>query len=72
MLVILSGVKIMEKYFKEILIGIFMLFLSFVLTYFGKVYENLWILVLAMSFSLSGALIGLRGLIEFLAKIYRK
>ncbi|AFZ70788.1 hypothetical protein Calag_1066 [Caldisphaera lagunensis DSM 15908] len=62
----------MEKYFKEIIIGFFMLLFSFVLTYFGKAYQNLWILVFAMSFSLAGALIGLRGLVEFLTKVFKK
>jgi hypothetical protein len=59
----------MKVYFIEIIIGIILLLFSFLLTYIGMIYDNLWVLVIALSMSLAGAMIGIRGLLHFLSKV---
>ncbi|MFP3242901.1 hypothetical protein [Caldisphaera sp.] len=61
----------MKVYFIEIIIGIILLLFSFLLTYIGMIYDNLWVLVIALSMSLAGAMIGIRGLLHFLSKVLK-
>ncbi|WP_292319949.1 hypothetical protein [Caldisphaera sp.] len=61
----------MKSYFIEIIIGVLLLFFSFMLTYIGMIFSNLWILVIALSMSLAGAMIGIRGLLHFLSKVFK-
>ncbi|MGC9134825.1 MAG: hypothetical protein C0171_00535 [Caldisphaera sp.] len=61
----------MKSYFIEIIIGVLLLFFSFMLTYIGMIFSNLWILVIALSMSLAGAMIGIRGLLHFLSKMFK-
>ncbi|MFP3144394.1 MAG: hypothetical protein RXQ93_05200 [Caldisphaera sp.] len=61
----------MKGYFIEIIIGIILLLFSFLLTYIGMIYDNLWVLVIALSMSLAGAMIGIRGLLHFLSKVLK-
>jgi len=61
----------MKVYFIEIIFGIILLLFSFLLTYIGMIYDNLWVLVIALSMSLAGAMIGIRGLLHFLSKVLK-
>jgi len=61
----------MKKYFTEIIIGISLLVLSLVFAYLGVKFSNLWLLIIGLSLSLAGAMIGIRGLLQLLSGISR-
>ncbi|MDP8003304.1 MAG: hypothetical protein ACP5M8_07900 [Caldisphaera sp.] len=61
----------MKSYYIEIILGISLLLFSFLLTYIGMIFDSLWLLVIALSLSLAGAMIGIRGLLHFLSRVLK-
>ncbi|MCE4623943.1 MAG: hypothetical protein F7B11_04250 [Caldisphaeraceae archaeon] len=61
----------MKKHFTEIIIGISLLVLSLVFAYLGVKFSNLWLLIIGLSLSLAGAMIGIRGLLQLLSGVSR-
>ncbi|MCE4608407.1 MAG: hypothetical protein F7B61_05565 [Caldisphaeraceae archaeon] len=59
----------MKGYFTEIIIGISLLVLSLAFAYLGVKFSNLWLLVIGLSLSLAGAMIGIRGLLQLLSEV---
>ena len=58
----------MRSSITKIIVGLALLFSAIGLDYVGASFENLPVLVLSMIFAIAGALVGLRGLIEFFSE----
>jgi len=52
----------------KIIVGLALLFSAIGLDYVGATFESLPVLVLSMVLAIAGALVGLRGLIEFFSE----
>jgi len=58
----------MKSSLTQIIVGLGMLFSAIGLDYVGASFENLPVLVLSMTLAIAGAVVGLRGLIEFIGE----
>lgn len=56
----------------KIIVGILMLFSAIGLDYFGSYFQSLVILVISIIIAIAGALVGIRGMIEFLGERLQK
>jgi len=58
----------MKSPITKIIVGLALLFSAIGLDYVGASFENLPVLVVSMIFAIAGALVGLRGLMEFFSE----
>ena len=52
----------------KVIVGLLMLFGSIGFDYFGSYFQSLTILVISMIMGIAGAVVGIRGMIEFIAE----
>lgn len=56
----------------KVLVGLLLLFSAIGLDYFGSYFQNLFILLISIIIAIAGALVGIRGMIEFLGERFSR
>ncbi|MEM3225982.1 MAG: hypothetical protein QXS44_02940 [Saccharolobus sp.] len=56
----------------KVIVGLLLLFSAIGLDYFGSYFQNLFILVISIIIAIAGALVGIRGMIEFLGERFSR
>ncbi|MEM3802729.1 MAG: hypothetical protein QXE55_07740 [Saccharolobus sp.] len=56
----------------KVIVGLLLLFSAIGLDYFGSYFQNLFILLISIIIAIAGALVGIRGMIEFLGERFSR